>query len=174
MLVRFHNFEEACLFVAMKRAEGHFAEVVHQNAGHIWGCLAVNGFAVILSEESDPEGVTVPAMPAEPISDFSKVLGMLGVLGMLITLVAFLFILKISVMEIMIAPVDQLAHIVVFLSLMSLGLLAMLRLTRIYNRPEHPHYLMSRVVIQALAWIMIVMQVPELLGAALLLIYYIN
>lgn len=142
--------------MAAKRADGYFAEVVHQNAGHLWGYMAADGFAVILSEEAAPEGVVVPEPPVKPISDEAKVVAMLGLLGMLGGVAAFLFVAAMSAVQFLAAPVVKQTHTLAFLALAFAALWGMLRLTRIYNRPGHPQYLLARVVIKTIAWLLVI------------------
>ncbi len=50
MLVRFDDLVSASLYASRKVDEGYYAEVIHMNAGHLYGPLSIMGFTVIVSE----------------------------------------------------------------------------------------------------------------------------
>lgn len=50
MLIRFDDLVSASLFASRKIDEGYFAEVIHMNAGHLYGPLSSIGYTVIVSE----------------------------------------------------------------------------------------------------------------------------
>jgi hypothetical protein len=52
----FATHEEASIFAAAKRAEGHYAEMLDEAVAYIYGPLAVGGIRVIVSEETLAEG----------------------------------------------------------------------------------------------------------------------
>lgn len=159
MLIRFYNFEEASLFVAMKRADGYFAEVVHQNAGHIYGHMAVGGFAVVVSEEAAGEGEEVPVAEVRPLSDSAKVLAMLAILGALSALLLVLPVLLGFVGVVLSAPEGELGMFFGVCVFLFFSLWGMLKLTRVYRRPEHVCYGLARVVIGAITWVLIVVRI---------------
>jgi len=156
MMLRFYSFEEACLFVAMKRADGYFAEVIHQNTGHFWGERAANGFAVIISEHAATEEVLIYDRPSPPVGDIAKMMAMLGLLGMAGGVAFILFIIAMMGMEFLSAPINFQVQSLGFLALIFIFLWGMLKLTRIYNRPAHPYYGLSRFVIKFIVWLMII------------------
>lgn len=158
MLVRFYTYEEACIFSSMKRAEGCFAEVIHDNFGHFYGHMAANGFAVILSEEAAPEGMTVPQPegPVAPLSEIGKMVAMLGLLGMLGGVAFILFVCAMMVMGFMATPVKIQIYFFIYIAFTFFSLLFMLKLTRVYNRPKHSFYGLSRFVIKSIAWVFII------------------
>jgi len=82
IMIRFNTYDEASLFVSQKRADGYFAEVIHQNAGHIWGPAAVNGVPVLVSDDVLPEEATAPEKGNERPSELALMVGMLGLCGM--------------------------------------------------------------------------------------------
>ena len=156
MLLRFYTYEEACLFTAMKRADGFFAEVIHQNAGHIWGNMVVDGFAVIVSEEAAPEGVVVPVPEVPSISEEAKMVAMLGLLGMLGTVGYMLFVLAMLGMGFFAAPLEWQMQFLIFNVSLLFILWVMLKMTRIYNRPSHPFYGLSRFMMKLIMWLIII------------------
>jgi len=81
MLHRFGTYEEAALFVSMKRSEGWYAEILHEHAAAFWGPLAMTGVAVWVSEEAADEDEEVPDLKLEGPT-LPWVLSLLG--GMLI------------------------------------------------------------------------------------------
>lgn len=176
MLIRFYNFEEASLFVAAKRADGYFAEVVHQNAGHFYGYMAVDGFAVIVSEEAAPEGVIVPAPAVGSISEGAKVVAMLGLTGGLGAVLATLLGIAVLAKEYEDAePSGVQIELLLFYAFLFVCWYGMLKLTRIYNRPGHSLYGLSRFVIKCILWLMILSYFPELvffIAGILLLVPY--
>jgi len=64
MLHRFATYEQAALFVAMKRDEGYHAEILHEHASALWGPLAMGGVVASVSELAVEEEDEVP--DAEP------------------------------------------------------------------------------------------------------------
>lgn len=161
--MRFYNFEEASLFVAAKRADGYFAEVIHQNAGHFYGHMAVDGFAVIVSEEAAPEGVVVPVSTVGPISDRAKMVAMFGLVGGLgAVLVGLLGIAAFAKEYEGKEPSSVPIELLLFYVVLFVGWYGMLKLTRIYNRPGHSLYGLSRFVIKCILWVMILLYFPEL------------
>ncbi len=65
MLHRFATYEEAALFVAKKRDEGYFAEILHDNVGAFWGPLLAGGVSAWVSEFAAEEGEEVPLPDAK-------------------------------------------------------------------------------------------------------------
>ena len=55
MITRFSTLTDAVLFAARCGGDGRFAEVVHLNAGHLWGSQPEWGIAVVHSEEIGDE-----------------------------------------------------------------------------------------------------------------------
>ncbi|MBK1856037.1 hypothetical protein JO972_13785 [Verrucomicrobiaceae bacterium 5K15] len=165
MLLRFHTYEEACLFAAMKRAEGYFAEVIHENFGHVYGQLASNGVAVILSEEAAPEGVTVPVSERRDslLGELGKVAGMFAILGMLGGLLWLASAVVMTAAEFSKLPDRVLLMGLASLVVLFLLLWGSLMLTRIYHRPGHPLYGLSRLVIKSILWVMVLSYVMEFL-----------
>ena len=62
MLHRFATYEEAALFVAKKRSDGYYAEVLHDNSSTFWGPLAMTGVSAWVSEEAAEEEDEVPEL----------------------------------------------------------------------------------------------------------------
>ena len=52
---KFATLAEATAFLQEKRAEGHFAEIMNEGTGHLWGSMTVGGFRVMFSEETYTE-----------------------------------------------------------------------------------------------------------------------
>lgn len=160
MLIRFHTYEEACLFVATKRADGYFAEVIHQNAGHFYGSLAVNGFAVILSEEAAAEGDVIPGILPTPSSELAKMVAMLGLLGMVAGLLVSVFTVGIIVLHTvttwLVQPVK--IQIMMLMSCIALAMvfLGLLKITRIYRKPEDPLHGLAQGIMKTIAWFLII------------------
>ncbi len=48
MILRFATYEEAGIYAAWMRSEGHYAAVLDENMGFIWGPLAIGGFRVVV------------------------------------------------------------------------------------------------------------------------------
>ena len=165
MLLRFYTYEEAGLFCAMKRAEGYFAEVIHDNSGHVYGHMAANGFAVILSEEAAPEGVTVPVPERKDalLTELGKVAGMFAILGMLGALLFTALIVVMAAAEFTKLPDRVQLLCFIFLAVLFCVLWGSLKLTRIYNRPQHPLYLFSRVIIKGILWVIILSYMSEII-----------
>ena len=164
MLLRFYSYEEACLFCAMKRSEGYFAEVIHDNFGHVYGHMVANGFAVIISEEVAPEGVTVPVPERKnPLLDeLGKMAGMCAIVGMLGGGLLLLFMLAPIGIEFTKLPDSVLLEGLVLIAVLFCFLWGSLMLTRIYNRPKHPLYWVSRFIIKGILCVMILSYVPVL------------
>ncbi|MCX6873336.1 MAG: hypothetical protein NTW21_05940 [Verrucomicrobia bacterium] len=51
MIVRFATYEEASIYAGMMQADGHFAAVLDESMGFIYGPLAIGGFRVLVTEE---------------------------------------------------------------------------------------------------------------------------
>ena len=90
-MVRFSTYDEAHLFASMKRADGYFAEVIHQNAGHIWGAAVVGGFPVLVSADSIPEDTPDPDRGSDRPSEMGLMVAMFGLLGFVLFIAASLF-----------------------------------------------------------------------------------
>lgn len=78
MMIRFGTYEEAWIFAGIKQSEGYFAEVLHENVGHMWGPILAQGFPVVVSEEPIPEGSQKKA--AHRLPAFMTTLG--GIAGL--------------------------------------------------------------------------------------------
>lgn len=157
-MIRFNTYDEASLFAAMKRADGYFAEVIHQNAGHIWGASAVNGFPVLVSEDVIPEDATAPEKSNERPSELAMMMGMLGLCGMALSIVFVLFLSFTLIVGIALTfaaiPVISKVIFIIFPIVMFYILWGMLKLTRVYNRPKHHMHRLARVVLGIVGWLM--------------------
>ena len=51
MIVRFPTYEEASIYAGVMQADGHFAAILDESMGFIYGPLAIGGFRVIVTEE---------------------------------------------------------------------------------------------------------------------------
>lgn len=51
MIVRFATYEEASIYAGVMRADGHFAAILDESMGFMWGPLVIGGFRVIVTEE---------------------------------------------------------------------------------------------------------------------------
>jgi hypothetical protein len=97
MLHRFATYEHAALFVAMKRDQGYFAQIMHEHVSVLWGPLAMSGVAAWVSEYAAEDGEEVPDLdfrvPSLPL-ELSKVVGYcaLAVMGSLLALVLFFLV----------------------------------------------------------------------------------
>lgn len=65
MLHRFATYEEAALFVTLKRDEGYMADILHDHTAMLWGPLTLGGVAAWVSEEAAGEEDEVPDLPQE-------------------------------------------------------------------------------------------------------------
>lgn len=81
MLHRFATLEEAALFVSMKRSEGYFAEILHEQVAVLWCPLAMGGVAAWVSEEAAEEEDEVPELRPEGPT-LPMVLSLLGMVLM--------------------------------------------------------------------------------------------
>lgn len=66
MLHRFATYEQAALFVAMKRDEGYHAEILHEHASGLWGPLAMGGVVASVSDLAADEEDEVPEAEPRP------------------------------------------------------------------------------------------------------------
>ncbi len=70
MLHRFATYEEAALFVSMKRDEGYFAEILHDHVAGLWGPLAMGGVSAWVADEAieaDEDGDPAEAVIEEEL-----------------------------------------------------------------------------------------------------------
>lgn len=159
-MIRFWTYEEAHLFASRKRAEGYFAEVIHQNVGHIWGGSVIHDFPVLISEDVILEDAPEPDRGSGRPSEWALVLAIFGVMGFTLFLVGGLLIGLMTVLhtvrELMVMPLWMSAAMVTMLIALFSGLWFMLKLTRVYNRPQHRWYGFSRVVMGGIIWILVV------------------
>ncbi|MEI6604061.1 MAG: hypothetical protein WCP35_02040 [Verrucomicrobiota bacterium] len=51
MIIRFNTYEEASIYAGVMQADGHFAEILDECSGFMYGPLAIGGFRVIATEE---------------------------------------------------------------------------------------------------------------------------
>ena len=72
MLHRFGTYEEAALFVSLKRDQGYYAQILHEHVSVLWGPLATGGVAAWVSECAAEDGdevadmqIRVPSLPKE-------------------------------------------------------------------------------------------------------------
>lgn len=89
MLHRFATYEQAALFVAMKRDEGYYAEILHEHVSALWGPLAMGGVATWVSElavEAENEVPDAEPRPSWLPMEISLVAGyaVLTILGVLL------------------------------------------------------------------------------------------
>ncbi len=68
MVHRFATYEEAMLFVAKKRSDGHAAEILNDNASTFWGPMPIGGVRVWVSEGAVEEGDELPESVESPFS----------------------------------------------------------------------------------------------------------
>ena len=165
MIHRFATFETAALFVTMKRDQGYFAEVLHANAGHLWGPVASMGFSVITSdlaaEEDDevPElSLTIPSLPTE----LGTVLGYAVISTVSAMLLLMLMQLLVHLAE---SPIVRFAAALVWMVLAALIVVFFSALgwflseaTRICRDPEHRLYGLVRFVCTSIAVLLLGMQ----------------
>jgi hypothetical protein len=65
MIVRFATYEEAGIYAAWMRSEGHYSAILDECMGFINGPLAIGGFRVLVSDEPvDDDEEEPPANPA--------------------------------------------------------------------------------------------------------------
>lgn len=62
MITRFSTLSDAAVFASRLRDEGHFAEIIHLNAAHLWGPHPAWGIPVVHSE---PEAAELDELPEE-------------------------------------------------------------------------------------------------------------
>lgn len=76
VIVRFNTYEEASIYAGVMQADGHFAEILDECTGFMYGPLAIGGFRVIATEEPAVEAEGPPAAgPLESsILDFLRLL----------------------------------------------------------------------------------------------------
>ena len=67
VIVRFHTYEEASIYAGVMQADGHFAAILDESMGFIYGPLAIGGFRVIVTEE--------PAVETEEPPENGKIEG---------------------------------------------------------------------------------------------------
>ncbi|MEI6676049.1 MAG: hypothetical protein WCO57_12820 [Verrucomicrobiota bacterium] len=61
MIVRFHSYEEAAIYAGVMQADGHFAAILDESMGFMYGPLAIGGFRVIVTREPVLETEEPPA-----------------------------------------------------------------------------------------------------------------
>ena len=171
MIHRFATFESAALFVTLKRDEGYFAEVLHANAGHLWGPVASMGFSVITSDLAAEDGeevpelqLVIPSLPRE-----------LGTIVVSLVCATFSVLLLVGVRELVLglvaSPVTWLTRAMFLTAFLGLMLVFFCMLgwflseaTRIYRDPEHRLYGLVRSMHTGLAVLLIVFT-TQVLGA---------
>lgn len=96
MLHRFATYEDAALFVAKKRSDGYYAEVLHEHSSVLWGPLAMTGVAAWVSEEAIEDNEEAPELEARNLSlptVLSLLVGFIAVGVPVAAIVIFLFAL---------------------------------------------------------------------------------
>ena len=162
-MIRFSTYDEANLFAAMKRADGYFAEVIHQNAGHIWGAAVVHGFPVLVSEEMIHEDAKAPEKENKRLSEFAVMVAMFGLLGSILFIgmslyIGFFVAMGVSLAFFTMPMIAKLMTVVLFFAVFFAVFFVfwgMLKLTRIYRRPNHSYYGMSRFILGSLMWVLV-------------------
>jgi hypothetical protein len=160
MITRFSTLSEAVLFAAQCREEGHFAEVVHLNAGHLWGPQPDWGIAVVHSEETgDEEAGAAPEigwLPPGMNRAAAVILALAAVAGSAFLVVALLGILS--------ALASMPAFSVVFLSRLAVAacaLVATVALGHLVIRAHRaPEPVLHRIVLALCAvvgWLLVVL-----------------
>lgn len=95
MIVRFATYEEAGIYAAWMRSEGHYSAILDEHMGFIYGPLAIGGFRVIVSDEPVEDVEPPPATPPmlDSTLDAARVVVLafitFGVLGWLILAVKY-------------------------------------------------------------------------------------
>ena len=60
VIVRFPTYEEASIYAGVMQSDGHFAAILDESMGFMYGPLAIGGFRVIVSEEPVVESEEPP------------------------------------------------------------------------------------------------------------------
>lgn len=175
MIHRFATFETAALFVTLKRDQGYFAEVLHANAGHLWGPVASMGFSVITSDLAAEEGEEVPELQLV-IPSLPRELGTIVVSVVCATFaVLLLMIVRQLLLSLAASPVTWLIaaiYLTVCLGLMLVFFCVLgwflSEATRIYRDPEHRLHGLVRFLHSGLAALLIFWS-SEVLGALIFL-----
>jgi len=151
MLHRFATYELAALFVAMKRDEGYYAEVLHEHVGALWGPLATGGVAAWVSELTVEEDDEVPEAEPRPSwlpMEMSLVLGhtVLAILGLLLVagILALLRYFSIYTLSAMIGLVSLVLALAIFAAVIStLGWACSRWVHQIWDRQHRLHHTAS-------------------------------
>lgn len=155
MCLRFSSFHGAHLFASSKRAEGHFAEVLDENAGHIYGPLTMGGFRVLVSEEPLPK-ITDPPRPSPGFPDvISRIVIAFIILGMIEVTVLSLYLLLMLLWAALCFPAAFFVLTVrVLLPMVGLCYLAV-RMVQIGRDPLHPWRFLGAFFIVLLSGILV-------------------
>jgi hypothetical protein len=168
MIHRFATFETAALFATLKRDQGYFAEILHENVGFLWGPLAMSGFGVIVSDLAADDGEVVPEpAPPEP-SAFDELRGALMLATLAIPAVSLVFgigiILQNLLRDIAYYPREMLEPLLVSILCITGAAIfvcwlgrQLSELTRVYRNPEHRLHGVVRFSHACFAWLFIVL-----------------
>ena len=123
------------------------------------GASVVHGFPVLVSEDVIPENATAPERGDERLSEFGVMVAMFGLLGSIVFIgvslyIGFFLVMGVSLAFLSMSMMAKLMSVVLFLTLF-LVFWGMLKLTRIYRRPNHSCYGLSRFILGSLMWFLV-------------------